>query len=133
MVDRSAAVARRYSGTVEYNGDGVMAIFGAPTALEDHAFRACLAAVAIQEEIGRMAADGDVVPSAVGTDRQIDVSTDYIARILDNWDGGTRALRVVWDPGNGAGAEVVTRLAPKLPGAQAVCCSSSSSRSRRTR
>ena len=29
----------RYGGTVEYNGDGVMALFGAPVALEDHAFR----------------------------------------------------------------------------------------------
>ena len=39
LVERSAAVVRRYGGTVEYNGDGVMAIFGAPVALEDHAFR----------------------------------------------------------------------------------------------
>src|ERR1700750_2997581 len=50
LVEGSAAVARRYGGTVEYTGDGVMAIFGAPVALEDHAFRACLAALAIQEE-----------------------------------------------------------------------------------
>ena len=34
-----------------------MAVFGAPVALEDHAFRACLAAVAIQEEAGRLAAE----------------------------------------------------------------------------
>ena len=34
-----------------------MAIFGAPVALEDHAFRACLAALAIQEEANRLAAD----------------------------------------------------------------------------
>jgi class 3 adenylate cyclase len=33
-VERSAAVVRRYGGTVEYNGDGVMALFGAPVALE---------------------------------------------------------------------------------------------------
>ncbi|RDH77075.1 cyclase [Mycolicibacterium moriokaense] len=55
LVERSAAVLRRYGGTVEYNGDGVMALFGAPIALEDHAFRACLAAVAVQEEAGRLA------------------------------------------------------------------------------
>src|SRR6478752_6083968 len=47
LLERAAAVARRYGGTVEYNGDGVMALFGAPVALEDHAFRACLT------EIGR--------------------------------------------------------------------------------
>src|SRR6476619_1803140 len=55
LVERSAAVVRRYGGTVEYIGDGVMAIFGAPVALEDHAFRACLAALAIQEEANRVA------------------------------------------------------------------------------
>ncbi|HKH52875.1 MAG TPA: adenylate/guanylate cyclase domain-containing protein, partial [Mycobacterium sp.] len=57
LVARSAAVLRRYGGTVEYNGDGVMAIFGAPVALEDHAFRACVAALAIQEETNSLAAE----------------------------------------------------------------------------
>ena len=57
LVERSAAVVQRYGGTVEYNGDGVMALFGAPVALEDHAFRACLAALAIQEEADRLAAE----------------------------------------------------------------------------
>ena len=32
LLERSAAVAQRYGGTVEYTGDGVMAIFGAPAA-----------------------------------------------------------------------------------------------------
>ena len=57
LVERSAAVVRRYGGTVEYTGDGVMALFGAPVALEDHAFRACLAALAIQQEANRLAAE----------------------------------------------------------------------------
>ena len=39
LVERSAAVVQAYGGTVEYTGDGVMALFGAPIALEDHAFR----------------------------------------------------------------------------------------------
>ena len=47
----------RYGGTVEFTGDGVMALFGAPVALEDHAFRGCLAALAIQEEADRLAAE----------------------------------------------------------------------------
>lgn len=55
VVERMAAVVRRYGGTAEYNGDGVMALFGAPIALEDHAFRACLAALDIQREAGLMA------------------------------------------------------------------------------
>ena len=55
LLERSAAVVRRYGGTVEYTGDGVMAIFGAPVALEDHAIRACLAALAIQDVANRLA------------------------------------------------------------------------------
>ncbi len=56
LVERSAAVVQRYGGgSVEYTGDGLMALFGAPVALEDHAFRACLAAVAIQEEANGLA------------------------------------------------------------------------------
>ena len=57
LVERSAAAVRHYGGTVEYTGDGVMALFGAPVALEDHAFRACVAALAIQEAANRLAAE----------------------------------------------------------------------------
>ncbi|MGV0803331.1 adenylate/guanylate cyclase domain-containing protein, partial [Mycolicibacterium elephantis] len=58
LVQRSTAVVQRYGGgSVEYTGDGVMAIFGAPVALEDHAFRACLAALAIQEEAKQLATE----------------------------------------------------------------------------
>jgi class 3 adenylate cyclase len=53
-----AVVVQRFGGTVDkFTGDGIMAVFGAPVALEDHAVRACLAALGIQEEIARLAAD----------------------------------------------------------------------------
>jgi class 3 adenylate cyclase len=55
VVERAAAVVRGYGGTVEHTGDGVMALFGAPVALEDHAFRACLAALQIQREAADLA------------------------------------------------------------------------------
>ena len=49
---------QRYGGTVDkFTGDGIMAVFGAPVALEDHAVRACLAALGIQEEAKRLAVD----------------------------------------------------------------------------
>src|ERR1700722_20270648 len=58
LVDRCAAVVQRYGGTVgSFTGDGIMAVFGAPVALEDHAFRACLAALDIQDETTRLAAE----------------------------------------------------------------------------
>ncbi len=58
LVNRASAVVQRYGGTVDkFTGDGVMAVFGAPMALEDHAARACLAALGVQEEAQRLAVD----------------------------------------------------------------------------
>src|SRR3984893_8443450 len=58
LVDRASPVVQRYGGTVDkFTGDGIMALFGAPVALEDHAIRACLAALGIQEETARLAAE----------------------------------------------------------------------------
>jgi len=52
LVERATLMVQRYGGTVnQFTGDGIMAVFGAPTALEDHAFRACLAALGVQDEI----------------------------------------------------------------------------------
>src|SRR6266511_4548413 len=46
----------RFEGTVnQYTGDGIMALFGAPIAHEDHAARACYAALALQEDLRRYA------------------------------------------------------------------------------
>jgi adenylate cyclase len=58
LVERSAVIVQRYGGTVnQFTGDGIMAVFGAPTAMEDHAFRACLAALGVQEETRRLTAE----------------------------------------------------------------------------
>src|SRR5438445_8800802 len=76
----------RFEGTVnQYTGDGIMALFGAPIAHEDHARRACYAALHLQRELAAYAAElrrarglgfsvrmglnsGEVVVGAIGED-----------------------------------------------------------------
>ena len=58
LVDRAVAAVQRYGGTVDkFTGDGIMALFGAPLALEHHAYRACLAALEIQQVARQVAVD----------------------------------------------------------------------------
>ena len=58
LVERSAAVVQHYGGTVDkFTGDGIMAVFGAPVAMEDHAVRACRAALGIQDGTVRLTAE----------------------------------------------------------------------------
>ena len=79
-----------YEGTVnQVMGDGIMALFGAPIAHEDHAVRACYAALRMQESVNRYADEarrahgaavqirvglnsGDVVVGAIGNDLRMD-------------------------------------------------------------
>ncbi|NRG16959.1 AAA family ATPase [Rhizobiales bacterium] len=59
VLDRLTSSVRKFEGTVvQAMGDGIMAIFGAPLAYEDHALRACHAALAIQKEFARKPGKG---------------------------------------------------------------------------
>src|ERR1700710_1003479 len=72
LFNRAAAVIQRYQGTVDkFTGDGLMALFGAPVALEDHALRACISGLEIQSVTQKFAAevmrsDGVVLQIRVG-------------------------------------------------------------------
>jgi class 3 adenylate cyclase len=54
VLEHMMAAVHRYEGTVnQVMGDGIMALFGAPLAHEDHAVRACYAALRMQEAVKR--------------------------------------------------------------------------------
>jgi class 3 adenylate cyclase/tetratricopeptide (TPR) repeat protein len=71
VLERMIKAVHQYEGTVSHIlGDGIMALFGAPLAHENHAVRACYAALRMQEDIGRF---GDEMQRAIGTPIQIRV------------------------------------------------------------
>lgn len=68
------------------------------------------------QRLGRLSEAGDVIERGAGSSEQKDVSDTYLARLLQDWEGGDTALDVVWDPGNGSTGEVLARLVKSLPG-----------------
>lgn len=90
VFSRLTAAVHGYEGTVnQYTGDGVMALFGAPVAHEDHAARACHAALVMQASVCELASvlrsehdlelhlriglnSGEAVVGAIGDDLRLD-------------------------------------------------------------
>ena len=90
VLNRMMEAVHRYEGTVnQVMGDGIMALFGAPLAHEDHAVRACYAALRLQDAIRRGAGEvrrthgievqvrvglnsGEVVVRSIGSDLRMD-------------------------------------------------------------
>ena len=85
VLERMMEAVHRYEGTVnQVMGDGIMALFGAPLAHEDHAVRACYAALAMQAAIRRYTEE---VRRAHGIEVQIRVglnSGEVVVRAIDN-------------------------------------------------
>src|SRR3984885_12551402 len=117
----AATITRRYGGTVDkFTGDGIMALFGAPVALEDHAFRACLAALDIQAQILQRAddvqrRDGVVLRLRVGLNlgRVIagEISSDARAyTAVGEQVGLAQRMESVAPPGGGMLSESTARL-----------------------
>ena len=102
VLERMMAAVHRYEGTVnQVMGDGIMALFGAPLAHEDHAVRACYAALHMQEAIGRYAEE---LRRQQGLDVQIRVGLNsakwWYARLATTCTWTTRrwARRRTWRP-----------------------------------
>jgi class 3 adenylate cyclase/tetratricopeptide (TPR) repeat protein len=90
VLERMMEAVHRYEGTVnQVMGDGIMALFGAPLAHEDHAVRACYAALRMQDTVKQYAEDlrrreglpiqirvglnsGEVVVRSIGSDLHMD-------------------------------------------------------------
>jgi class 3 adenylate cyclase/tetratricopeptide (TPR) repeat protein len=90
VLEHMMEAVHRYEGTVnQVMGDGIMALFGAPIAHEDHAVRACYAALRMQESVRRYAEQlqrnagipvqirvglnsGEVVVRSIGSDLHMD-------------------------------------------------------------
>ena len=90
VLEQMMEAVHRYEGTVnQVMGDGIMALFGAPLAHEDHAVRACYAALRMQESVKKYAEEvrrshaavvkirvrlnsGEVVVRAIGSDLHMD-------------------------------------------------------------
>ena len=112
VLERMMEAVHRYEGYVnQVMGDGIMALFGAPLAHEDHAVRACYAALRMQETVGRYAEQiqktegisvrirvglnsGEVVVREIGSDTKMDYTavgqtTHLAARMEQMADAGT--------------------------------------------
>jgi len=85
VLEHMMEAVHRYEGTVnQVMGDGVMALFGAPLAHEDHAVRACYAALRMQDRISRY---GDEVQRSQGVPITIRVglnSGEVVVRSIGN-------------------------------------------------
>ena len=111
VLERMMEAVHRYEGTVnQVMGDGIMALFGAPLAHEDHAVRACYAALRMQEAVKRYAEEvrrahgvalqirvglnsGEVVVRSIGSDLRMDYTavgqtTHLAARMEQMADAG---------------------------------------------
>jgi class 3 adenylate cyclase/tetratricopeptide (TPR) repeat protein len=85
VLERMIDAVRRYGGTVnQVLGDGIMALFGAPLAQEDHAVRACYAALTMQASVAAYARE---VQRSEGVPIQIRVglnSGEVVVRSIDS-------------------------------------------------
>ena len=134
VLERMMEAVHLYEGTVnQVMGDGIMALFGAPLAHEDHAVRACYAALRMQEQVKRYAEDarrtqgvnvqirvglnsGEVVVRAIGSDLHMDYTavgqTTHLAARMEQFASPGSILLTASTLELVAGYVAVTALGP---------------------
>jgi len=109
-----------YYAATKLATDGAIMVTGSHNPPDYNGFKMVLAGKPFYgtqiRDLGAMAAVGDVMPEAQGSERRVDIAADYVSRLLADWDGGDRMLKVVWDNGNGAAGDILTKLVAGLPG-----------------
>ncbi len=135
VLERMMEAVHRYEGTVnQVMGDGIMALFGAPLAHEDHAVRACYAALRMQERVKQYAEEvhrtegvpiqirvglnsGEVVVRSIGNDLHMDYTavgqTAHLAARLEQMAMPESALISQQTLGLVEGYVVVKPLGPR--------------------
>lgn len=109
-----------YYGSVILKADGAVMVTGSHNPPDHNGFKITLAGKpffgAQIRELGDLSAKGDVVPEEKGTVRDVDIREEYVERLVKDYIGGQRKLKVVWDNGNSSAGEVLEMLVKKLPG-----------------
>ena len=97
VIDLMMEAVHRYDGIVnKVQGDGVMALFGAPRPHEDHAVRGCLSALSMQESVSRLDDSGIAIRVGLHTD-------EVVVHIINN------SIYQTYDAA-GAGVHLANRL-----------------------
>lgn len=109
-----------YFAAMDHMSDGAIMVTGSHNPSEYNGFKMVLQGGAVFgdaiQEIGRIASEGSYFQTEkMGQERFMDVREAYTQRLIKDYEGG-RALKVVWDAGNGAAGEVLRNLVSKLPG-----------------
>jgi len=107
-----------YFATVDSKADGGIMVTGSHNPPTHNGFKMMMGKKpffgADIKNLGAMSAAGDF-DTAKGSVKETPALERYLDRLAADFSG-SRAVNAVWDPGNGAGAEVVTQLVKRLPG-----------------
>lgn len=110
-----------YYSVFHLESDGGIMVTGSHNPPDQNGFKLVLGRKAFHganiARLGRLAADG-AFAQGKGSVTDKDVRANFLNELVAGYTAGTsgRPLTVAWDPGNGAGGEMVERLIPRLPG-----------------